>query len=100
MPATITVDRGMELEKDLIAPADVANLEARPVALRRQPLLQSVGEATAKQSFFRNLIVEPIAGQIELFADLIRRHTKPVGQWSRRDPSCSPRPERECPRPA
>jgi hypothetical protein len=35
-----------------------------------------------------------------LFADLIRRHTKPVGQWSRRDPSCSPRPERECPRPA
>ena len=84
LPA-IAVNGSMKLQKDLIPTADETDDEARPIALRGEPRLQPLRQATAKQRLVGDLVIEPVARQVELRADVVGRHAEPVGQRTRRD---------------
>jgi hypothetical protein len=85
VPTAIAIDGGVQLQEDLIPPAEVADLESGSVCLQGEALLQAVWQAAAKQRFVGDLVVEPISGEIEVSADIVGRSAKPVGQRARRN---------------
>jgi hypothetical protein len=72
VPASVTVDGGMELQENLVAPADIADREARSVISESEPLLQSFRQSAMEESLFRDAIIEPVRRQIELSRDGVR----------------------------
>ncbi len=85
VPAAIAVDGGMELEENLIPPADVADEEARAVGFGREARLEAVRQATVEKGWIGDLSVEPVARQIELRTDVVCRRVQPCGQGARGD---------------
>lgn len=85
--AAIPINGGMQLEEYLVAPADVANGEVRPVHPWHKTLLQSLRQAAAEEGFVGDAVIEPGVREIELPTNFARRGQEPVRQWPRRDQS-------------